>query len=588
MNDLIDIGVAGFRVDAAKHMWPEETEILYEKLHDLPVGKGFAANTRPWIGQEVIDQGGEPIKKEEYIGMGAVTEFNYCFSLGNLRGSLAQLKTVADKPSNWGFLSNKNAFVFTNNHDNQRGHGGGGGGIVTFKSPHDLPYVTGMMMALPFGTKRIMSSYLFEDGDQGPPNAQPSTADPSAISCTNDWVCEHRWTGIRNIGMLGGAMRSEADSYSNWWDNGSSQVSFSRGSGWFAVNSDAWAMEGGIQTGLAAGKYCDLAQSDLDSCDTFINVDASGMACLNIQAGQDVPMSYTIADARIGDFTGVNDDCGDLTEGPTSECLDCSCPDSKKIDCGYGSITENECYEKGCAWCPVAAARGTPWCIVLAEDAKPPTPGPTDPTNPGTCPSPSGREDCGFEGINQNGCENKGCLWCPVRKADGTAETGIPWCTFGETTTTPQPTASPNCPADEDHRECGYSGISAESCEAIGCGWCPSKPGFAWCTYMPETTTTEGSTGTTSSVSTTTTSTSSESTTTKPIGGTDECLETQQCPTTGNCNIPDLADRKDCGELASTPSTCVASGCCWEEQPPGPIDPEDPDGPWPAWCYHPL
>jgi len=234
----------------------------------------------------------------------------------------------------------------------------------------------------------------------------------------------------------------------------------------------------------------------------------------------------------------------------------------------------------------LAAARGTPWCIVLAEDAKPPTPSPTDPTNPGTCPPPSGRDDCGFEGINQNGCENKGCLWCPVRKADGTAEAGIPWCTFGATT--PQPTASPNCPADEDHRECGYSGISAESCEAIGCGWCPSKPGFAWCTYMPETTTTEASTGTTPSISTTTTGTSSELTTTKPIGGTDECLETQQCPATGNCNIPDLADRKDCGELASTPATCVTSGCCWEEQPPGPIDPEDPDGPWPAWCYVPL
>ena len=85
----------------------------------------------------MIDQGGEPITKDEYLGIGAVTEFNYCFSLANLRGSLVNLKTVADNPGAWGFLSDENAFVFVNNHDNQRGHGGGGG-IVTFEDPHGL------------------------------------------------------------------------------------------------------------------------------------------------------------------------------------------------------------------------------------------------------------------------------------------------------------------------------------------------------------------------------------------------------------------------------------------------------------------
>ena len=106
MNDLIDIGVAGFRVDASKHMWPEEDALLYADLHDLNTGAGFPASTRPWIGQEVIDQGGEPITKGEYLGIGAVTEFNYCFSLANLRGSLVNLRTVADNPGAWGFLRN--------------------------------------------------------------------------------------------------------------------------------------------------------------------------------------------------------------------------------------------------------------------------------------------------------------------------------------------------------------------------------------------------------------------------------------------------------------------------------------------------
>jgi alpha-amylase len=36
MNHLIDIGVAGFRIDAAKHMWPNDLNKLLGKLKNLP------------------------------------------------------------------------------------------------------------------------------------------------------------------------------------------------------------------------------------------------------------------------------------------------------------------------------------------------------------------------------------------------------------------------------------------------------------------------------------------------------------------------------------------------------------------------
>lgn len=35
LNRLIDIGVAGFRVDAAKHMWPNDLNTLLGKLKNL-------------------------------------------------------------------------------------------------------------------------------------------------------------------------------------------------------------------------------------------------------------------------------------------------------------------------------------------------------------------------------------------------------------------------------------------------------------------------------------------------------------------------------------------------------------------------
>lgn len=53
MNKLIDMGVAGFRVDACKHMWPGDLSAVYGQLHNLNT-KWFSAGSRPFIYQEVL------------------------------------------------------------------------------------------------------------------------------------------------------------------------------------------------------------------------------------------------------------------------------------------------------------------------------------------------------------------------------------------------------------------------------------------------------------------------------------------------------------------------------------------------------
>lgn len=63
MNDLISLGVAGFRVDAVKHMWPADLKKIYARLNDLSTNAGFASGSRPFIAQEVIDLGGEGISR---------------------------------------------------------------------------------------------------------------------------------------------------------------------------------------------------------------------------------------------------------------------------------------------------------------------------------------------------------------------------------------------------------------------------------------------------------------------------------------------------------------------------------------------
>uniref|UniRef100_A0A3B4ZL21 alpha-amylase n=1 Tax=Stegastes partitus TaxID=144197 RepID=A0A3B4ZL21_9TELE len=53
MNKLIDMGVAGFRVDATKHMWPGDLEVVYGRLHNLNTN-WFSGGSRAFIFQEVV------------------------------------------------------------------------------------------------------------------------------------------------------------------------------------------------------------------------------------------------------------------------------------------------------------------------------------------------------------------------------------------------------------------------------------------------------------------------------------------------------------------------------------------------------
>ena len=192
-NDLIDIGVKGFRVDASKHMWPGDLYATQEKVKDLPEGG------RPLFFHEVIDMGGEAIKAQEYFGVGKVTEFRYGIKLAECirGGDWNCLGGIYD--TNWGMADGMHAVVFVDNHDNQRGHGGAGGVMTACGPDHnDWQYKIGaaFLLAHDYGFKRVMSSYYFDNTDQGPPGSQPA---PFPNACGNGWTCEHRFVSL-NVG----------------------------------------------------------------------------------------------------------------------------------------------------------------------------------------------------------------------------------------------------------------------------------------------------------------------------------------------------------------------------------------------------
>ncbi|PIO33421.1 hypothetical protein AB205_0138020, partial [Aquarana catesbeiana] len=170
MNNLINIGVAGFRLDAAKHMWPGDIKAITDRLTNLNT-RWFPGGARPFIFQEVIDLGGEAISASQYFGIGRVTEFKYGAKLG----------TVIRK---WN------------------------GEKMSYLSPYKM--ALGFMLAHPYGFTRIMSSFRWSRNwvngkDQNDWIGPPSYSDGSTKSvtinadttCGNDWVCEHRWRQIK-------------------------------------------------------------------------------------------------------------------------------------------------------------------------------------------------------------------------------------------------------------------------------------------------------------------------------------------------------------------------------------------------------
>lgn len=302
LNDLTSIGVTGFRFDASKHMSVQDIQGVLDKV-----------NGSPLVFQEVIDQGGEVVTASEYTGSGLVTEFKYSTQLGNTfrNGQLSWLSNFGEA---WGFLPSSSAVVFVDNHDNQRGHGGAGN-VITFEDGRLYDLANVFMLAYPYGYPKVMSSYDFHgDTDAGGPSV-PVHNNGNLACFGNDWKCEHRW------GYIAGGVdfrnnTTGAWSVNNWWDNGNNQIAFSRGSeGFVAINKEGYNLSQTLQTGLAAGTYCNVLKgklaSDGKSCTgETITVNADGTASLNVGSWDAVAIHHHAKTDGSGSNNGGGDNGG--------------------------------------------------------------------------------------------------------------------------------------------------------------------------------------------------------------------------------------------------------------------------------------
>ncbi|MFS4459966.1 alpha-amylase [Bdellovibrio sp. HCB2-146] len=238
LNRLLDLGVAGFRIDAAKHIPAQDLESILSKL-----------NRSAYIYSEVIPSGA--ISYEEYLGAGDVMAYTYSERIAHAVRTLDMnaLLHAAD-----GFPSTDQSVVFLTNHDLERSSS-----VLSYNGSESRLYRLAQVFLLswPFGYPHLYTGYSYQDKEAGPPLNQ--SLHTLAIldannNCRAPWTCEHRLAEVAAMVNF----RNQTDSQfhvQNLWNNNSA-LAFSRGDlGFVSINFGSTYMNQNFKTSLPDGIY---------------------------------------------------------------------------------------------------------------------------------------------------------------------------------------------------------------------------------------------------------------------------------------------------------------------------------------------
>jgi pullulanase len=251
---LWDLGVAGYRVDGAKHMDPADLLAIKQKL---ATKTGVPMAQIPWT-QEVIDNGGEAeaLQPKYYYQTGRVTEFSFAYQLRQaFKGDVANLKNIAVDPDSHTSVDSAHADAFVANWDTERGSS-----TLSLADGRQYEMATAFTLADDYGQARIYSGYDVNNHDDGAPGATdtsvPDTVCPTQSAKTG-WTCLERWTSVR--GMVGFHNAVNGTKVADWQNPANGVIAFNRGNkGTFALNNNATAQKVTLTTQLPDGQYCDV------------------------------------------------------------------------------------------------------------------------------------------------------------------------------------------------------------------------------------------------------------------------------------------------------------------------------------------
>jgi alpha-amylase len=212
LNDLMSLGVVGFRFDAAKHMQPQDIAAIYNKL-----------KKPAYLVQEVP---GDADINAEYIPNGDVWAWESASDLSSMFAYASKMDTEA---VGWSSML-----------------------AEAYPSKYSL-----YLLSQPFGKPMLYSGYRFENIDQGVAQNPDGTIQDAVCGLKlGEFTCFQRKTSI--AGMI--AWHHELDGKKITVENGAGGIySVSRGkTGTFILNFNKVNTKAEIATDLPSGTYCDF------------------------------------------------------------------------------------------------------------------------------------------------------------------------------------------------------------------------------------------------------------------------------------------------------------------------------------------
>ena len=307
---LARMGVAGFRIDAAKHIQQVELDDILAIVDSTMTA---AARPIPYYFLEVSGGAGEALSPRDYFGEayasgGAadITEFTFVGVGDKFRQiggqHISQLNPNGSpgnqfSPTAWGLMPADKAVVFLQNHDTQHACG------ISYRDGNVFRVANVWMLAQPYGYPSILSSYAFTcpaENSMGPPS--DANGWTVAVTCASsletatdgEWVCEHRDPYLR--GMVAFRKLVAGTDVNHWWDDGANAIAFSRGAkGFVAISRESTVVDTTLTTGMPPGTYCDILTGGLvaTACaGTAVAVDSTGAVHVHLASNTALAIDF--------------------------------------------------------------------------------------------------------------------------------------------------------------------------------------------------------------------------------------------------------------------------------------------------------
>jgi alpha-amylase len=290
LNDLIGLGVDGFRVDAAKHIAQSDFAAIKGLLNTTT-----AEGRTPYVAQEIFTGStNSELQPAAFTANGDVLGFSYAMGLKTQfkNGTLSNLSGI---PSWTLDATSAQTAAMVTNHDLERDG-------TTLRYQDGSPYTLAnyFLLAYPYGKPFVYDGFTFSTSSTGQSPPADSSGFVTDTSCTSGaWQCITQSTGVK--GMVGWHNTvASVTAVSDFTATSSSVIGFHRGSlGWIGLNDSGSSSTATYTTGLADGTYCDRVTGGATTggcAGTAVTV-AGGTASVTVPAGSAVAIDVNAKSA---------------------------------------------------------------------------------------------------------------------------------------------------------------------------------------------------------------------------------------------------------------------------------------------------